>query len=269
MILLTWFCGFPWMVTKTQSIKPEVQSRYWCFNDVMKGNIFIGKQNFWLLLALLPFCSEDQSPVYIWHIWKRREYVRYQSIHLHLKLSKKENRYLMHLRVGKKEENILGNSPSIYIWGFTLFFEASELKGPICTSQLVALLLHLEVHILYLYFVLQSWWWSCNCILYLYFVLHSWWWSCNCIWYLYSDFELLSSLFIFIPSIAEKNREHNVKNYRLLLSLLSSLTQLWLSSSLSSIITIIINDYPPHYYHCLSSSQPSQRRGARRQLGTW
>ena len=89
MILLTWFCGFPWMVTKTQSIKPEVQSRYWCFNDVMKGNILIGKQNFWLLLALLPFCSEDQSPVYIWHIWKRREYVRYQSIHLHLKLSKK------------------------------------------------------------------------------------------------------------------------------------------------------------------------------------
>ena len=182
MILLTWFCGFPWMVTKIQSIKPEVQSRYWCFNDVMKGNILIGKQNFWLLLALLPSCSEDQSPVYIWHIWKRREYVRYQSIHLHLKLSKKENRYLMHLRVGKKEENILGNSPSIYIWGFTLFFEASELKGPICTSQLVALLLHLEVHILYLYFVLQSWWWSCNCILYLYFVLHSWWWSCNCVW---------------------------------------------------------------------------------------
>ena len=145
----------------------------------MKGNILIGKQNFWLLLALLPFCSEDHSPVHIWHIWKRREYVRYQSIHLHLKLSKKENRYLMHLRVGKKEENILGNSPSIYIWGFTLFFEASELKGPICTSQLVALLLHLEVHILYLYFVLQSWWWSCNCILYLYFVLHTWWWSCN------------------------------------------------------------------------------------------
>ena len=138
--------------------------------------------------------------------------MRYQSIHLHLKLSKKENRYLMHLRVGKKEENILGNSPSIYIWGFTLFFEASELKGPICTSQLVALLLHLEVHILYLYFVLHSWWWSCNYILYLYLVLHSWWWSCNCIWYFYSDFELLSSLFIFIPSIAEKNREHNVKN---------------------------------------------------------
>ena len=181
----------------------------------MKGNILIGKQNFWLLLALLPFCSEDQSPLYIWHIWKRREYVRYQSIHLHLKLSKKENRYLMHLRVGKKEENILGNSPSIYIWGFTLFFEASELKGPICTSQLVALLLHLEVHILYLYFVLQSWWWSCNCILYLYFVLHSLWWSCNCIWYLYSDFELLSSLFIFIPSIAEKNREHNVNKDKL------------------------------------------------------
>ena len=155
----------------------------------------------------------------------------------------------MHLRVRKKEENVLGNSPSIYIWGFTLFFEASELKGPICTSQLVALLLHLEVHILYLYFVLQSWWWSCNCILYLYFVLHSWWWSCNCIWYLYSDFELLSSLFIFIPSIAEKNREHNVKNYRLLLSLLSSLTQLWLSSSLSSIIIIIINVYHHPNHH--------------------
>ena len=107
---------------------------------------------------------------------------------------------------GEKEENILGNSPSIYIWGFTLFFEASELKGPICTSQLVALLLHLEVHILYLYFVLQSWWWSCNCILYLYVVLHSWWWSCNCIWYIVLRFWIII-LIVYLHPIHRREEQ--------------------------------------------------------------
>ena len=120
MILLSWFCAFPWMVTKTQSIKPEVQSRYWCFNNVMKGNIFIGKQNFWLLLALLTVAFlflRPASRVYLTHLEKkricevsvntftfetkqkgkqifdafeggekRRKYFRQQSIHLYLRL---------------------------------------------------------------------------------------------------------------------------------------------------------------------------------------